>query len=102
MYFAAQTEYRIPELFEPMPRPGRRLLGIPHNILVELDDADLIKVVEVTRPSCRRPVKLVYIPSLIAYLERLEEIADNRRRAEIRAGYAHHHKPADLLEVVTE
>jgi hypothetical protein len=29
-------------------------------------------------------------------------MAENRRQTEIRAGYAHHHKPEDLLEVVKD
>jgi hypothetical protein len=33
----------------------------------------------------------VYIPSLIAYIERVEKLARNKRLAEIRAGYARHH-----------
>ena len=85
-----------------MPSPHRRLLGLHGEILAELRDAKLIRTIVVTRPSCRRPVELVHIPSLIDCLERLEELAENRRKAEIRAGYAHHHKPEDLLEVVKE
>jgi hypothetical protein len=102
MLFPPQAEYRIPELFEEMPSPKRRLFGLHREILSELGDAGLIRVIEVTRPSSRRPVQLVYIPSLIAYLERLEELAKARHLAEIRAGYAHHHEPEDLLEVVKE
>lgn len=102
MLLPPQTEYRVPELFEEMPSPRRRLLGLHGVILSELEAAGLIRTVEVTRPSCRRSVKLIYIPSLIHCLERFEELAENRRKAEIRAGYAHHHKPEDLLEVVKE
>ena len=102
MLLPPQIEYRVPDLFEEMPSPRRRLFGLHGEILSELDDAGLIRTIEVTRPSYRRSVKLVYIPSLIHCLERFEELAKNKRQAEIRAGYAHHHKPEDLLEVVKE
>jgi hypothetical protein len=102
MLLPPQIEYRVPELFEEMPSPRRRLFGLHREILAELRDARLIRVIEVTRPSCRRSVELVYIPSLIDCLERFEELAENKRKAEIRAGYAHFHKPEDLLEVVKE
>jgi hypothetical protein len=102
MHRPSEIEYQKPALFEPLPSPRKRLLGLQRNVLLQLHDADLIRIIQVHRPGRRRPVELVHIPSLIAYLESLEEIAENRRIAEIRAGYAHHHKPEDLMEVVTE
>jgi hypothetical protein len=102
MPLASTIEYRVPELFEPMPTPRRRLLGLHRPLLEELKAAGCIRVITVTRPSDKRPLDLVYIPSLLAHLERLEELADNQRRAKIRDGYAHHHKPEDLLQVVPE
>jgi len=85
------SEYDKPALFERLPSPGKRLLGFDPHSLEELGHLDLIRIIEVIRPGRRRPIKLVHIPSLIAYIERVEELARNKRLAEIRAGYAHHH-----------
>ena len=91
--FAATNvlEYDKPSLFEQLPGARKRLLGFDPHSLEELGRLDLIRIIEVTRPGRRRPIKLVHIPSLIAYIERVEELARNKRLAEICAGYAHHH-----------
>jgi hypothetical protein len=87
----SQFDYQKPALFEPLPSPRKRLLGFHRHVLRQLHDADLIRIVEVQRPGYRRPLELVHIPSLIAYLERVEELARNERLAKIRAGYAKYH-----------
>ena len=84
-------EYDKPALFERLPSPRKHLLGFDPHSLEELGRLDLIRIIEVTRPGRQRPIKLVHIPSLIAYIERVEELERNKRLAEIRAGYAHHH-----------
>jgi hypothetical protein len=91
--FAATNvlEYEKPSLFEQLPGARKRLLGFDPHSLEELGRLDLIRIIEVIRPGRRRPIKLVHIPSLIAYIERVEELARNKRLAEIRAGYAHHY-----------
>lgn len=91
MYPSLTPEYEKPGLFERLPSPRKRLLGFDRHSLLELGDLDLIRVIEVTKPGHRRPIELVHIPSLIAYIERIEEMARNKRLAEIREGYAHHH-----------
>jgi hypothetical protein len=101
LFAAASSEYRIPELFEHLPSPHKRLLGFQRQVLLELHAAGLVRIIEITRPG-KRSVQLVHIPSLIGFIEREEELAKARGLAEIRKGYAHHHKPEDLLEVVTE
>jgi hypothetical protein len=85
------SEYDKPALFERLPSPGKHLLGFDPHSLEELGRLYLIRIIEVTGPGRRRPIKLVHIPSLIAYIERVEELARNKRLAEICAGYAHHH-----------
>ena len=92
MYQPSELEYQKPALFEPLPSPHKRLLGLQRHVLLQLHDADLIRIVEVRRPGRRRPVELVHIPSLISYLERLEELAKNERLAKIRRGYAPYHE----------
>jgi hypothetical protein len=88
----SQFDYQKPALFEPLPSPRKRLLGFHRHVLRQLHDADLIRIIEVHRPGYRRPLELVHIPSLIGYLERVEELAKNERLAKIRAGYAKYHQ----------
>jgi hypothetical protein len=94
MYQPSEFEYQKPALFEPLPSPRKRLLGLQRNVLLQLYDADLIRIIEVHRPGRRRPIELVHVPSLIAYLERLEELAKNAHLAKIRRGYAKYHENA--------
>ena len=84
-------EYDKPALFERLPGPRKRLLGLDCHSLEELAHYDLIRIIEVIRPGRKHPIKLVHVPSLLAYIERVEQLARNKRLAEIRAGYAHHH-----------
>jgi len=93
-------DYTKPGVFESLPAPRKRLLGFTKDFLLELADAGLIRLVTVTRPSHRRPVALVHVPSLIAYIEQEEAVAKAAQFAQHRQAYAHHHKPGDLLEVV--
>ena len=92
MYQPNELEYQKPALFEPLPSPRKRLLGFHRHVLRQLHHADLIRIIEVHRPGYRRPLELVHIPSLIGYLERVEELAKNERLAKIRAGYAKYHQ----------
>jgi hypothetical protein len=101
MQFRAPEEYRIPELFEPLPGQGRRLLGLTRQDLEGLEEMGVVRITEVGVPGRKRPLRVVYVPSLIGHLDHLDDIARIQREAGWRAGYAHHHKPEDLLEVVT-
>ena len=91
-------EYERPGLFEKLPSARKRLLGLDRHSLEELKHLGLIRIIEVVPPVRKFPIKLVHVPSLIAYLERLEELANLKRQAEIRAGYAHHHPKGALGE----
>jgi hypothetical protein len=93
-------DYTKPGVFEPLPTPRKRLLGFTRDFLLELADAGLIRLVIVSRPSHRRPVALVHVPSLIAYIEQEEAVAKAAQLAQHRQAYAHHHKPENLLEIV--
>ena len=92
MYSPCQIEYEKPGLFEPLPSPRKRLLGLRRHVLLQLHDAGLIRIIEVNRPGLRRALQLVHVPSVIGYLERVEELAKNERLAKIRAGYAKYHQ----------
>jgi len=91
MFLPTKSEYEKPGLFEPLPSPRKRLLGLQRHVLCQLHEADLIRIIEVRRPGYQRPLELVHIPSVIAYLERVEELARNDRLAKIRQGYAKYH-----------
>ena len=91
MFHVQGLEYRKPELFESLPSPHKRLLGFQPHVLRQLNEAGLIRIIEVTRPGRMRRIELVHIPSLIAYIERVEELAKNDRLAKIRQGYAKYH-----------
>ena len=94
------NDYTKPGVLEPLPAPRKRLLGFPRDFLLELADAGLIRLVTVTRPSHRRPVELVHVPSLLAYIEQEEAVARAAKLAQHRQAYAHHHHPEDLLEII--
>jgi hypothetical protein len=55
----------------------------------------LIRVIEVPLPGRQRPIELVYVPSLLGYIERVEQIAEAKHLALIREGYADHHLTPD-------
>jgi hypothetical protein len=52
-------------------QPGGRLRGLSRTTLLELNDAGLIKVVAIRKPGAQKAIRLVYLPSLDAYLEGL-------------------------------
>jgi hypothetical protein len=85
-------EYEKPGLFERLPPPRKRLLGCERHVLLRLHDAGLIRIIEVKQPGFKRSLQLVHVPSLIAYFERVEELARDDRLAKIRAGYAKYHQ----------
>jgi hypothetical protein len=100
--FCAPAECRIPDLYEELPSSKRKLLGITGEDYEKLGKAGLVRITEVVVPNRKRPLRVVYIPSVIGYLDHLDELERIKREAGWRAGYAHHHAPEDLLEVVTE
>jgi hypothetical protein len=65
--------------WERMPKPGRpgqpggRLCGMCRTTLLELDQAGHIKTVSVRKPGKVKGLRLIYMPSLYAYLESLME-----------------------------
>jgi hypothetical protein len=66
------------ERWAPMPRrpilgrrPGERLRGLSQHVLMDLWRSGDIIVVVVNRPDSTRPVRLLDLKSLDAYLEKL-------------------------------
>lgn len=65
--------------WEKMPKPGRpgqpggRLQGMSRTTLFELWKAGHIKTVSIKKPGAVKGIRLVYMPSLHAYLESLME-----------------------------
>jgi hypothetical protein len=91
MFTNAVPEYEKPGLFERLPSPRKRLLGFDRHSLKQLHRCDLIRIIEVTLPGHKYSIELVHVPSLLGYIKRVEELADAKRLATIREGYAHHH-----------
>jgi hypothetical protein len=60
-----------PDSYVRMPKPGRRFLGMCRTTLQNLADDGFIDVVSVQRKGCNRGIKLIYLPSLIDYLDGL-------------------------------
>jgi hypothetical protein len=60
-------------------KPGGRLRGLSRTSLIELDGRGEIKVVAIRKPGAVKAIRLVYLPSLDAYLHRLatEGLADS-------------------------
>jgi hypothetical protein len=54
-----------------MPRTRQRLAGLARSTLWELAIEGKIKTVCVHKKGCNRGVRLVHLPSLLAYLETL-------------------------------
>jgi len=69
-------KFRDPTMLEPdvyirMPKPKRRFLGMSRTTIQQLADAGLIQVISVQQAGCSRGIRLIYLPSLMSYLDRL-------------------------------
>jgi hypothetical protein len=56
-----------------LPKPGRRFLGLCRTTIQDLADDGFIEVISVQRKGCSRGVKLLYLPSLMNYLDGLRK-----------------------------
>jgi hypothetical protein len=52
-------------------KPAGRLRGLSRTTLLELDEMGLIKVAAIRKPGAAKAIRLVFIPSLDAYLHKL-------------------------------
>lgn len=69
-------EFTRPAVYEPMPTKHRLLMGIPRNVLEELAECELIRICEFKPPGRRIPLKLVHMPTLLAFLRRYGNTVD--------------------------
>ena len=60
-----------PDAYVRLPKPGRKFLGLCRTSLQNLADDGFIDVISVQRRGCNRGVKLLFVPSLIDYLDGL-------------------------------
>ena len=65
-----------PDAYVRLPKPGRKVLGLCRTTIQDLADDGFIEVISVQRKGCSRGVKLLYLPSLMDYLDGLRQ---NRR-----------------------
>ena len=52
-----------------MPKPRERLRGLSRTTLLELANAGHIKSAVIRKGQSRKGIRLIYLPSLLAYLE---------------------------------
>jgi hypothetical protein len=60
------------DLWGRMPKPKERLQGLSRTTLSELSDAGLIQSVVIRKPGAVKGIRLIFMPSLFAYLESLK------------------------------
>jgi hypothetical protein len=65
-----------------LPKPKDRLFGLSRTTLLELGAAGLIRTVAIRKPGAIKGLRLIYMPSLRAYLERLA-LEQNHREASV-------------------
>jgi hypothetical protein len=60
-------------------KPGGRLRGLSRTTLLELDQMGLIKIIAIRKPGAAKAIRLVFVPSLDSYLQKLasESIPDS-------------------------
>jgi hypothetical protein len=63
-----EREYRQPNVYEPLPGAKGRLEGIPRSVLIELHECGLIRIFDVQPPGRRTPIRLVHMPTLLAFI----------------------------------
>ena len=54
-----------------MPKPKQRLCGLSRTTILELSESGLIRTVAIRKPGAIKGIRLVYVPSLLEYLENL-------------------------------
>ena len=59
------------EQWARMPKPKQRLCGLSRTTILELSAAGLIRTVAIRKPGAVKGIRLVYMPSLLEYLDSL-------------------------------
>jgi hypothetical protein len=60
------------DLWGRMPKPKERLQGLSRTTLSELSEAGLIQSLVIRKPGAVKGIRLIFLPSLFAYLESLK------------------------------
>jgi hypothetical protein len=59
------------EQWARMPKPKERFNGLSRTTLFELSQAGLIRTRTIKKPGAVKGIRLIYLPSLFAYLDSL-------------------------------
>jgi hypothetical protein len=64
-----------------MPKPGQRLMDLTRTTLLEIvqDPASGVRSAVIRKPGRTRGIRLIFLPSLFAYFERLAGVASEER-----------------------
>ena len=62
---------KLPRTSSVAGQPGGRLRDLSRSTLLELHGRDLIKIASIRKPGAKKALRLVWLPSLDAYLESL-------------------------------
>jgi hypothetical protein len=60
------------DLWGRMPKPKERMQGLSRTTLLELAYAGLIHSIVIRKPGAQKGIRLIYMPSLFAYLQSLK------------------------------
>jgi hypothetical protein len=60
---------RLPKVSQAKGQPGGRLRGLSRTTLLELHERKCIKIAAIRKPGAEKAIRLVWLPSLDAYLE---------------------------------
>jgi hypothetical protein len=63
-----ELEFQRPAVYEPLPTHKKLLMGIPRSVLEELAECNLIRISEFRPPGRRTVLRLVHMPSLLAFI----------------------------------
>jgi hypothetical protein len=66
-----QDSVQNPEQWHRMPKPKQRLCGLSRTTLLELSDAGKIRTVAIRQPGAIKGIRLIFMPSLFAFLDSL-------------------------------
>jgi hypothetical protein len=61
------------EEWSRLPKPRHRLLGLSRTTLLELSNSRKIRTIAIKKPGAIRGIRLVFMPSLLKYLNSLGE-----------------------------
>jgi hypothetical protein len=67
-----------------MPKPSERLYGLSRTTLFELSQAGLIRTVHIRKPGAMRGIRLIFLPSLAAYLDGLANDSKQPKKKLVR------------------